>query len=72
MVEINWIHFITDIDGGYERTLGFGKKYNFKFYCSGFYAQRKTIKIEKGCEYLIKIFMERKQEKSYIKRGHQY
>ena len=62
VVNINGVHFLADINGILERYLYDGKTYKFRFYGSGFYEQKREIKIRKGYEYYIKVIMDVKTE----------
>ena len=59
IVSINNVHFLAELDGVFERSLYDDKTYEFKFYAPGFLEQKRKLKIEKGYEYIIKVFMRR-------------
>lgn len=57
-LSINNVDFLTDAEIDFERNLAFGRKYEFRFYGTGFQELKKKIKIEMGFEYLIKVFLD--------------
>ena len=57
-VIIDGTKYLTELEGNFERQLQFGKKYDFEFIGTGYYSQKKSIKINKDCAYLIKVYMD--------------
>lgn len=58
VVGIDSLKYLTKEKGGFEKKLKTGKSYRFEFKGTGYYLQKKTIKIESGLEYLIKVYVE--------------